>query len=720
MFSFIWLPWRKMRKSMEKRYVSHKVLPAATSTDCSGFNNSNTAVLPDRASGFCNLQSTWTRGCLRIGPHVQCHENLWRCESATQRWRQAIAARQGISTSAAVPLGAPVFHMGSTFSGTSDGAKVSSLTVAITNCLKRNLFSTKACTATIWPAAIGSADLFCALENYNEMVASFASNAERGCACKEWKGKLIKPFELHMSPTVLDRIGPLCFSRSRLSSARRSSSFLLGRSGVQLQEVSMKSGTRQGARTERTNHLRIKCNKRNDASMTFRCWFKSFHMWHVSLECKIKRVAVHLMMFMINLTCRRVDCMCACLEEDLREASHVKRWRYSPLVQTTAFNEHMLAWTPLQGFLSLPTQWHATWSHVLQQDMFDILIFISSLLWKQMKQLHRERVFPKATGLTTVIFPEVWAPKNQTAFVITTLNPMHLQRSFFVTRASAPLESKLLLAKDRHSRLNQFLLLSVGQIYGTATEAGHHTWGKRRTRRSGWMNSRAITSAQHINTNVTSCAWTKSKHVNSRATTSAQRINNYVTSCTSSANISTHVPPQVHSVSIPMSLHVHEWTMKQTYQLTYHHKCTAYQYLCHFMYMNQKQTYQLTYHHKCTAYQYLCHFMYMNEPRSKHINSHTTTSAQRINTYVTSCTWTKSKHINSRTTTIAQRINTYVTSMEMNHEERTIKNGINPLRTPPTNTHCINTYVTSMKINHHGGPGRTSPCHKNKMKHFFM
>ena len=116
--------------------------------------------------------------------------------------------------------------------------------------LKRNLFSTKACTATIWPAAIGSADLFCALENYIEMYASFASNVERGCACREWKGKLMKPFELHMSPTVLARIGPLCFSRSRLSSARRSSPFLLWRSSVQLQEVSMKSGTRQGARTD--------------------------------------------------------------------------------------------------------------------------------------------------------------------------------------------------------------------------------------------------------------------------------------------------------------------------------------------------------------------------------------------------------------------------------------------------------------------------------------
>ena len=37
-------------------------------------------------------------------------------------------------------------------------------------------------------------------------------------------------------------------------------------------------------------------------------------------------------------------------------------------------------------------------------------------------------------------------------------------------------------------------------------------------------------SAQRINTYVTSCTWTISKHINSRTTTSAQRINTYVTS----------------------------------------------------------------------------------------------------------------------------------------------------------------------------------------------
>ena len=87
-------------------------------------------------------------------------------------------------------------------------------------------------------------------------------------------------------------------------------------------------------------------------------------------------------------------------------------------------------------------------------------------------------------------------------------------------------------------------------------------------------------------------------------------------------NISTHVPRKVHSVSTRMSLHVHEcqrintyvtsctW---ETYQLMYHEKCTAYQHVCHFMYMNQKETYQLMYHEKCTAYQHVCHFMYMNQ-----------------------------------------------------------------------------------------------------------
>ena len=480
--------------------------------------------------------------------------------------------------------------------------------------------------------------------------------------------------------------------------------------------------------------------------MTFRCWFKSFHMWHVSLECKIKRVAVHLMMFMINLTCRRSDCepqcmrscMCACLQEDLREASHMKRWHYSPLVQTTAFNEHMLAWTPLQGFLALPTQWHATWPHVSQQDMLDILIFTSSLLWKQMKQLHRERVCPKATGLTTVIFlPEVWAPKNQTAFVITTLNHRHLQRSFFVIRASNPLESKLLLAKGRHSRLNQFLLLSIGQIYGTATEAGHHTWGKRRTRRSGWMNSRTTTSAQRINTYVTSCTWTISKHINSRTTTSAQRINTYVTSCT--WTISKHINSRttasaqrintyVTSCTWTISKHINSRTTASAQRInTYVTSCTW----TISKHINSRTTTSAqrinTYVTSCTwtiskhinsrttasAQRINTYVTSCTWTISKHINSRTTTSAQRINTYVTSCTWTISKHINSRTTTSAQRINTYVTSCTW-----TISKHINSRTT--TSAQRINTYVTSMKINHHRGPGRTSPCHKNKMKHIFM
>ena len=34
---------------------------------------------------------------------------------------------------------------------------------------------------------------------------------------------------------------------------------------------------------------------------------------------------------------------------------------------------------------------------------------------------------------------------------------------------------------------------------------------------------------------------------------------------------------------------------KETYQLMYHEKRTAYQHVCHFMYMNQKETYQLMY-----------------------------------------------------------------------------------------------------------------------------
>ena len=141
------------------------------------------------------------------------------------------------------------------------------------------------------------------------------------------------------------------------------------------------------------------------------------------------------------------------------------------------------------------------------------------------------------------------------------------------------------------------------------------------------------------------------------------------------ANRSTHVPPQVHSVSTPMSLQW-RWTMKSVLSRT------------------------------------------LSPPRTPLTNTH--------------------------------RINTYVTSMKMNHEERTIKNVITPPippdqhppyqhlchfnedepwrayyqeryhpPTPPTNTQRINTYVTSMKMNHRG-PGRTSPCHKSTVNNIFM
>ena len=126
---------------------------------------------------------------------------------------------------------------------------------------------------------------------------------------------------------------------------------------------------------------------------------------------------------------------------------------------------------------------------------------------------------------------------------------------------------------------------------------------------------------------------------------------------------------------------------QQKYQLMYHEECaayqhfmymeyeegssrsvnsctTAYQHVCHFMYMNheEQQKYQLMYHEECaayphfmymeyeerssrsvnsctTAYQHVCHFMYMNhEERSgRSINSCTMKSAQGINMFVTSC-----------------------------------------------------------------------------------
>ena len=122
------------------------------------------------------------------------------------------------------------------------------------------------------------------------------------------------------------------------------------------------------------------------------------------------------------------------------------------------------------------------------------------------------------------------------------------------------------------------------------------------------------------------------------------------------ANRSTHVPPQVHSVSTPMSLQW-RWTMKSVLSRT----------------------------------------LSPPDPPRPTPTVSTPMSLQ--------WRWTM-KSVLSRTLspprtppTNTHRINTYVTSMKMNHEERTIKNVITPPN-PPTNTHRINTYVTSMKMNH--------------------
>ena len=112
--------------------------------------------------------------------------------------------------------------------------------------------------------------------------------------------------------------------------------------------------------------------------------------------------------------------------------------------------------------------------------------------------------------------------------------------------------------------------------------------------------------------------------------------------------------------------------------------------------MNHKQIYQLACHHKCTAYQHLCHFN-EDEPEAN-ISTHVPPQVHSISTPMSfhdvSCTWTINKYINSRATTSAQRINTYVTSMKMNHEERTVKNVIThppPPRKPTQPTPKIST-----------------------------
>ena len=88
------------------------------------------------------------------------------------------------------------------------------------------------------------------------------------------------------------------------------------------------------------------------------------------------------------------------------------------------------------------------------------------------------------------------------------------------------------------------------------------------------------------------------------------RSSNFTLSSLHVHNISTHVPPQMHSISTPMSLHVHEpWASISSHVPPQVHSVSTPMSL---MYMNHKQTYPLTYHHKCTAYQHLCRFMYMN------------------------------------------------------------------------------------------------------------
>ena len=66
--------------------------------------------------------------------------------------------------------------------------------------------------------------------------------------------------------------------------------------------------------------------------------------------------------------------------------------------------------------------------------------------------------------------------------------------------------------------------------------------------------------------------------------------------------------------------------------------CLRLQPLQCFCAWNHQQTYQLTYHHKCTVYQHLCHVNEDDPWRTHYQERYQTppTNTQRINTYVTS------------------------------------------------------------------------------------
>ena len=118
----------------------------------------------------------------------------------------------------------------------------------------------------------------------------------------------------------------------------------------------------------------------------------------------------------------------------------------------------------------------------------------------------------------------------------------------------------------------------------------------------------------YINTYVTSCTWTRRKHINSCTTKSATSISTRMSLHVHEpeGNISTHVPRKAH-IYINTYVTSCTWTRRKHINSCTTKSAHLYQHVCHFMYMNQKETYQLMYHEKRTAYQHVCHFMYMNQ-----------------------------------------------------------------------------------------------------------
>ena len=149
------------------------------------------------------------------------------------------------------------------------------------------------------------------------------------------------------------------------------------------------------------------------------------------------------------------------------------------------------------------------------------------------------------------------------------------------------------------------------------------------------------------------------------------------------------------------SLHGHKWSLCTTstaYQLYSVLASSVFAFcewtqsdsVCtYFMYMNNKETYQLMYHEKGTAYQQVYHFMYMNHKQTSQLMYHAKVHSTSFNEDEPSRAYYQ----------------------ERSHPP--------PPANPPNQHPAYQHLCHFMKMNHRG-PGRTSPCHKNNMNHIFM